>query len=69
MFNFFIFFLLIVVKFDYKNSDCFVLVILFYGEEGYIWGIDIRIFINGLMDLFKGIMCFFLVGKFKMFFI
>lgn len=56
-------------KFDHKNSDCFVLAILSHGEEGYIWGTDTRISINGLMDLFKGTTCPSLAGKPKMFFI
>lgn len=56
-------------KFDHENSDCFVLAILSHGEEGYIWGTDARISINGLIDLFKGTTCPSLAGKPKIFFI
>lgn len=69
MSNFSIFFLLTAATFDHKNNDCFVLAILSHGEEGYIWGTDAMIYINDLIDLFKGTTCPSLAGKPKIFFI
>lgn len=52
---------------NHQEHDCFVCVILSYGEEGYVWGVDDRVSINELMEPLKGNNCHSLAGKPKLF--
>ena len=54
---------------DHSQNDCFVCLVLSYGEEGYIYAKDGKISINELMDPIKGNNCPSLAGKPKLFFI
>jgi len=54
---------------NHTENDCFVCVILSYGDEGYVWGSNNRVAINELMEPLKGNNCPSLAGKPKLFFI
>lgn len=59
----------IIVKFvlvDYFNYDVFVYIILIYGEEGLVYGIDGIILVIDIIFKFK--LNVLLVGKLKIFF-
>lgn len=56
-------------KLDHSDNDCFILVIMSPGEDGYVWGADekTKIDIAEIIDLFKGTNS--LAGKPKIFII
>lgn len=56
-------------KEDHTDRDCFAVVILSHGEEGYVYGTDDKVPIDELVLPFKGHRCPSLAGKPKLFFI
>lgn len=54
---------------DHSDEDCFIVVILSHGEEGYVYGTDDKVYVDELLQPFKGQGCRSLVGKPKLFFI
>ncbi|OAF66307.1 hypothetical protein A3Q56_05972 [Intoshia linei] len=58
-----------VSKMDHSNNDCFILVILSHGINGYIYGSDGMMDVNALIQFYNGKNCQTLIGKPKLFFI
>lgn len=59
----------VVFEEDYRNLVCFVCILLSYGEENLIYGIDGMILIKDLIGYFRGDRCKIFLEKFKFFFI
>ncbi|OAF65432.1 hypothetical protein A3Q56_06575 [Intoshia linei] len=54
---------------DHYNNDCFILVILSHGINGYLCGSDRMMDVNALIQFYNGKNCQTLIGKPKLFFI